>query len=80
MVAGRNGDGGREVYFEFTVVGNVVRVSAICSVTGLEVHVVGPANAARADLEALALKKLRIRLAEERPAPLPRRGGPGLLV
>jgi hypothetical protein len=54
--------GGREVYFEFTVVGRSVKVSAIDSATGLEVSVVGPATASRADLERLALQKLNARL------------------
>jgi hypothetical protein len=53
----------REVYFEFTAVGGAVRVSAIDSATGIEVTVMGPARAARADLERLALQKLKARLA-----------------
>ncbi len=32
----------REVYFEFVAIGNAVRVSAICSVTGVEVQGIGP--------------------------------------
>ena len=56
------GDGGREVYFEFTVVGRSVKVSAIDGATGLEVSVVGPATASQADLERLALQKLNARL------------------
>lgn len=65
----------REVYFEFVPVGRQVRVSAICSVTGVEVHIVAPVNAARLDLERLALRKLELRLAALRPAPLPGRHG-----
>jgi hypothetical protein len=67
----------REVYFEIAIVGNVARVSAICSVTGTEVQVIGPAGAPRHDLQRLALRKLEKRLAEEKPAPLssPGRGG-----
>lgn len=52
-----------DVYFEFTVVGGAVRVAAIDGVSGVEVTVMGPAGAARADLERLALAKLRARLA-----------------
>lgn len=70
-------EGGREVYFEFIAVGNVVRVTAICAVSGLEVHLVAPRTAGRGDLERLALAKLRARLAAERPAPLPGRGQGG---
>lgn len=55
----------REVYFEFTPVGAAVKVAAIDSVTGLEVTVMGPASASQADLERLALQKLRARLARE---------------
>jgi hypothetical protein len=55
--------GRREVYFEFTAVGGSVRVAAIDSATGIEVTVVGPARAAKADLERLALQKLKARLA-----------------
>jgi hypothetical protein len=56
-------EGRREVYFEFTSVGSAVRVAAIDSATGIEVAVMGPARAARADLERLALQKLKARLA-----------------
>ncbi len=49
---------GREVIFEITQIGASARVAAIDVATGLEVVVIGPANAMRADLEALALKKL----------------------
>jgi hypothetical protein len=55
----------REVYFEFTPVGASVRVAAIDSVTGIETVVVGPASASAADLERLALAKLRARLARQ---------------
>ncbi len=52
----------REVYFEFTAVGASVRVAAIDAATGVEVSVVGPASAARFDLQRLALAKLNARL------------------
>ncbi|PKR90322.1 serine hydroxymethyltransferase [Pleomorphomonas diazotrophica] len=70
----------REVYFEFVALGNVVRVSAICSVTGVEVQVLGPAGAARLDLERLALRKLERRLAETKAQPLPQAGRKGFTV
>jgi hypothetical protein len=50
------------VYFEFTPVGSVVKVAAVDAVTGTEVSIVGPASASRADLERLALQKLKARL------------------
>jgi hypothetical protein len=55
----------REVYFEFTVIGQTVKVTAIDSVTGIEVAAMGPARASQADLEQLALAKLRARLQRE---------------
>ena len=57
--------GDREVYFEFVAIGNVVKVMAIDSVTGIEVSVMGPVKAARADLQQLALQKLKARLRRE---------------
>jgi hypothetical protein len=60
-----NEAGGRDVYFEFTVVGATVKATAIDSLTGVEVSVIGPAAAARADLQRLALAKLERRLARE---------------
>ena len=53
----------RDVYFEFTAIGASVKVSAIDAATGIEVSVIGPASAARADLQRLALQKLKVRLA-----------------
>jgi hypothetical protein len=59
--------GGRDVYFEFTVIGRTVKVSAIDSATGLEVSVVGPASASQADLQRLALQKLKAQLGRRLP-------------
>jgi hypothetical protein len=55
----------REVYFEFIAIGAVVKVMAIDGATGTEVSVMGPACAAKADLEQLALAKLKKRLSRE---------------
>jgi hypothetical protein len=52
----------REVLFEFTVIGTVTKVAAIDTATGIEVTVLGPSHASRADLQKLALAKLRRRL------------------
>ncbi|MCX7311005.1 MAG: serine hydroxymethyltransferase [Hyphomicrobiales bacterium] len=57
--------GGHEVYFEFVAIGNVVKVTAIDSATGIEVSAMGPASAAQADLQQLALRKLKARLKRE---------------
>jgi hypothetical protein len=50
------------VLFEFTPVGASVKVCAIDAATGTEVSVIGPARASQADLQQLALQKLRARL------------------
>lgn len=57
--------GPREVFFEFTAIGTTVKVVAIDAATGTEVSVMGPVSAAQADLEQLALSKLKARLARE---------------
>jgi hypothetical protein len=54
--------GPREVFFEFVAIGATVKVVAIDAATGTEVSVIGPASAAQADLERLALGKLKQRL------------------
>lgn len=54
--------GPQEIYFEFTAIGAAVKVTAIDAASGIEVSVVGPAGAARADLERLARRKLALRL------------------
>jgi hypothetical protein len=79
-VSERPSEGGREILFEFVQVGPQVRVAAVDAATGLEAVVLGPANAARADLEQLALRKL-IKLMEggDDPAPPPRKG-PGTIA
>ena len=59
----------REVFFEFIAIGSAVKVVAIDAATGTEVSVIGPAGAAQADLEQLALGKLNARLAREVPKP-----------
>jgi hypothetical protein len=63
--SGRSG----EVYFEFTAIGQSVKVTAIDAATGLEVSVIGPAGAARVDLQQAALQKLgaRLKAAAEKP-------------
>ncbi|HEY2230156.1 MAG TPA: serine hydroxymethyltransferase [Xanthobacteraceae bacterium] len=50
------------VFFEFTPVGVSAKVCAIDAATGTEVSVIGPARASQADLQRLALQKLKARL------------------
>ena len=59
----------RQVIFEITRVGDVQRIAAVDVATGVEVVVQAPANAALADVRALALKKLERALLEDKPAP-----------
>ena len=58
-------DARRDIYFEHIAIGGSVKVTAIDSLTATEVSIVGPAGAAKADLERLALQKLKARLARE---------------
>ena len=60
---------GREVLFEFSRLGAYVRVAAIDADSGIEVVVMGPAHAAQADLQRLALQKLERRLAGAATSP-----------
>jgi hypothetical protein len=63
------GGGDREVIIEITRVGDVQRVAAVDVATGVEVVVQAPANAALADVRALALKKLERALSDDKPPP-----------
>jgi hypothetical protein len=49
---------GREIFVEFVVVGNSVKVTAIDPETGLEASIVGPANPPRSILAEAARRKL----------------------
>lgn len=53
------------VYFELIVIGASAKLVAIDANTGVEVTVIGPANASQADLKKLALAKLKARIARE---------------
>ncbi|MDR4305139.1 hypothetical protein IHQ68_00660 [Chelatococcus sambhunathii] len=52
-----------EVLFEFMTRGNATRCAAIDVATGVEVVVVGPPSAIETQLKAVALRKLRARIA-----------------
>ena len=56
-----------EVYFEFVAIGNVVKVTAIDGRSGTEVSAMGPASSSQADLQQLALQKLKARIKRETP-------------
>jgi uncharacterized protein DUF6898 len=67
-------DTGEQVIFEITRVGDVQRIAAIHVATGVEVVIQAPASAALADVRALALAKLRKKLAGGGPPPDPKGG------
>jgi hypothetical protein len=56
--------------FEFTQVGQMMRVAAIDEATGIEVIVITPVNAHRGHMQRLALAKLQRRLAERGDSPV----------
>ncbi|ODT70770.1 MAG: hypothetical protein ABS75_11640 [Pelagibacterium sp. SCN 63-23] len=62
------------VLFEFVQIGQQLRVAAIDEATGTEVVVITPLNAARADIQRLALAKLQRKL-EQNAAPPPSSSG-----
>ena len=49
---------GKEIYVEFVIMGNTVKVTAIDSESGLEASVIGPAGAPRAAMADAARRKL----------------------
>ncbi len=55
-----------EVLFEFSRVGNMVRVTAIDVDSNTEVIIAGPANAPQAALQSTALQKLRYVMAKKK--------------
>jgi hypothetical protein len=57
------------VYFERIVIGASAKVVAVDANTGVEVTVIGPANASQADMQKLALAKLKARIAREQARP-----------
>ena len=57
----------REIFIEFIVNGNVVKVTAIDSVTGIEASIVGPAGGAREALSQAAVNKLKYLLEKKSP-------------
>jgi hypothetical protein len=57
----------KEYYIEFYQLGNAVKVSAADPETGIEAVVMGPLNAAKSDLQKLAVKKLEYLLAKKTP-------------
>lgn len=79
------GDRG-DVYVEFFRQGNFVKATAIDAASGLEASVVGPVHAASADLQGLAVAKLRRLMGETAarrstvPAKAPAQPRKGIIV
>ncbi len=74
MISGRDGKGSSgEVFFEFTQLGQQMRVAAIDAATSIEVVIIAPVTATRIQMQNIALAKLKRRLAEGGGAPEPRR-------
>ena len=48
----------KEIYVEFVMLGNTVKVTAIDSDTGVEASIVGPASAPQSTLAEAARRKL----------------------
>ena len=56
--------GDKEYYLEFYPLGNLMKVSAIDPATGQEAVIMGPINAAKSDLQKLAIQKLEYQIAK----------------
>jgi hypothetical protein len=55
---------GHAIYLEFVQIGNSLKATAIDPETGIEASVLGASTAPQADLQRLAVAKLKRRLAE----------------
>jgi len=55
----------REVLFEFHQMGRSVRVSALDTLTGTEIQIIGDARYGREQLKLVALRKLNYMLAKQ---------------
>lgn len=71
-MTGSRGPSG-QVFFEFTQLGGQMRIAALDEATAVEVVVIAPLSASKQQMQALALAKLRRRLAELPPPEPPRR-------
>ena len=66
--SGKSGSG--EIYVEFIVQGNFVRVTAIDPASGIEAVTMGPAGAPRSALADAAIRKLKFMLQKKIDAAL----------
>ena len=56
-----------DVYFEFRVIGNFVRVCAIDARTNTEISMIGDAHVGEETLKRMAMRKLRYVMAKNAP-------------
>ncbi|MHB1111446.1 MAG: DUF6898 family protein [Devosia sp.] len=74
MGPNRSGQGSSgEVFFEFTQLGQQMRVAAIDAATSTEVVIIAPLGASRRQMQGIALAKLKRKLAGSPAAGQPRR-------
>lgn len=71
----------KEIYIEYKQIGQAMKVTAIDAETGMEVVIMGPASAAQAHLQKIAVQKLEMQLKkhseqpdEEPQPPEPKKG------
>ena len=57
----------RRIIVEIVNVGNVVKVTAVCEDTGREVSMVGDPRVSKAELERIAINKLKFVMRKEAP-------------
>lgn len=60
----KRGETSGEVFFEFTQLGQQMRVAAIDVATSTEVVIIAPLTASRIQMQTLAISKLRRKLGE----------------
>ncbi len=65
----------REIYIELVRVGDSAKLTVIDAESGVEAVVLGPAHAARSDLEKLAVQKLERMLSQQSDSNKPTRRG-----
>ena len=74
MGPGRGGNGSSvEVLFEFTQLGQQVRVAAIDAASATEVVIIAPVTVTRLQMQSIALAKLKRKLSETSTPSEPRR-------
>jgi predicted metal-dependent hydrolase len=63
-----------DIIIEFINIGNAVKVTAVCAVSGKEVSIVGNPKASKRELETIAIRKLKYVLNKDKSQPIQRSG------